>query len=783
MNPRVLLAALTKNIILALLLIATTCLVLALGSAVYSSGWSPLVPVILVAVLCGWWAGRSQLNGKQAAGWVVALGLSGVFVYSVGLLVPLWYLFLSICLIIFQAIYWLYNRSPVNPEILLAAWVDLSGRAVAALTRLWEWLFSLTSGQPAVDLAAAGLAWSLLLWLIGSWSGWQLRRKRLALQALAPGGVVLALVLEYNHESISFLVVYFACLLALTGITHYKENLNQWAQRGVDYAESIAPDSALVAVPVIMFLVGAAALTPSLSWQDWVNKIREANRRESGQVVEEPVFETRPNVANDAAYRSDGLPRLLLLNTPPELLEDLVMTVSVEDAPVDPETSPPRYYWRTVTYDLYTGGSWTSRPAQEVTLPADTTLLDPASGYQLVRQQIELEPNQSQRVYWTGSLAQADTDIKIAWRIMPPSNPDPIHNGDMLGALTSAGSYNILSFIPRVSQTQLQAAGRVYPPETVDRYLYLPDSIPGRVHLLARELTNTLANPYDQALAIESYLRAIPYTLEVPPPPYGRDTVDYFLFTLQKGYCDYYASSMVVMARAVGLPARIVVGYTSGDYDATNRQYLIRKKHAHTWVEIYFPEIGWVEFEPTGNQPPISKADDSSDSQLDVDQFPEDMSLPWLQIQLQSLISTLIGQTLLVLVGLIAFVVLWQTANGIYLQTLPPPIAINRIYKRLEKISIRLLPGISRGHTPSGIQTALSNKLMEVKSNTLTRFVLRKVPSDIENLTTFYISQTYTQHPPSKLQVRSGIKAWFRLRWKLQVVRLFKWIKTESNKS
>lgn len=78
----------------------------------------------------------------------------------------------------------------------------------------------------------------------------------------------------------------------------------------------------------------------------------------------------------------------------------------------------------------------------------------------------------------------------------------------------------------------------------------------------------------------------------------------YVLFDIRQGYCDYYASAMAVMARALGIPARVVSGYAQGEWMPDGR-YRVRQRDAHTWVEIYFPGFGWVEFEPTAAQPSI----------------------------------------------------------------------------------------------------------------------------------------------------------------------------------
>jgi hypothetical protein len=107
----------------------------------------------------------------------------------------------------------------------------------------------------------------------------------------------------------------------------------------------------------------------------------------------------------------------------------------------------------------------------------------------------------------------------------------------------------------------------------------------------------------------------------ISAPPPGRDGVDYFLFDSRQGYCDYYASALVVMARAVGIPARLASGYTRGEYRSVSDDYLVRELNAHTWVEIYFPHYGWVEFEPTASQPLIARPEPESGEGLAMDDF------------------------------------------------------------------------------------------------------------------------------------------------------------------
>jgi transglutaminase superfamily protein/uncharacterized protein DUF4129 len=128
--------------------------------------------------------------------------------------------------------------------------------------------------------------------------------------------------------------------------------------------------------------------------------------------------------------------------------------------------------------------------------------------------------------------------------------------------------------------------------------------VPARVHDLAVKITAGAANNYDKARAIETYLREnIKYDESVAPPPLDVDAVDYLLFARPAGYCNYYASAMAVLARQVGIPARVASGYALGDSD--QGVFHVIEGNAHSWPELYFGKLGWIEFEPTASKPEI----------------------------------------------------------------------------------------------------------------------------------------------------------------------------------
>jgi hypothetical protein len=145
----------------------------------------------------------------------------------------------------------------------------------------------------------------------------------------------------------------------------------------------------------------------------------------------------------------------------------------------------------------------------------------------------------------------------------------------------------------------MRAAGMNYPSWVLNSYLNLPSELPNRVILLSQDITRGIDNPYDKIWAIQSYLLKMQYSLNINAPPQGADGVDYFLFEQRVGYCQYFASAMVVMLRSIEIPARLVVGYSGGELDEGNGVYIVRERNSHAWAEVYFPQYGWVEFDPT----------------------------------------------------------------------------------------------------------------------------------------------------------------------------------------
>jgi hypothetical protein len=133
--------------------------------------------------------------------------------------------------------------------------------------------------------------------------------------------------------------------------------------------------------------------------------------------------------------------------------------------------------------------------------------------------------------------------------------------------------------------------------------LELPSTLDPRIPHLAEQTTALALNNYDKAVAIERYLRTnFGYTLQLPRTA-PRDPLANFLFQRKAGHCEYFASSMAVMLRTLGIPSRIVNGFRTGEFNDLTSQYLVRASNAHSWVEAYFPGYGWISFDPTPAAP------------------------------------------------------------------------------------------------------------------------------------------------------------------------------------
>ncbi|MBK9926960.1 MAG: transglutaminase domain-containing protein [Anaerolineales bacterium] len=726
----------------------------------------------LAALVIGLGLGKAQVNGLRSSVLIAALGFTVTWILGARLAQPL-LAFGSAVLSTFPDVYAaLRYKQLIDTSAILETWKVVSEASLALLTRFQSWTIGLDQGLKVNDSLIRSMIWVLTLWLCSAWMGWFAKR-RIAVTALLPSLVVLTLVTSYSEYKVESLWGLVVTLLMLMGVWNYRKHTQQWEKSRIDYSDSIRYDNSQAVLLVTIAIGALAFITPSVSWQDIVDTIREIRANQTAEMLglQKPKPTGKPS-----NVQRPSLPRDHLLTGGFANSEKVVMTIKTGELPAVPyqaAITAPRYYWRSTVFDNYVGSGWVTSGVITQTVPAKTPLIPGLlNGYRVVHMNVEMTEAEG-RIFWSGILFNADVPVSVNWRVKPPSDlfadQTALLQSDMFAAISQATAYQADVYVPTATAEQLRNAPDQYPPEIRDRYLVLPLSIPRRVRSLARDITNGISNPYDKAKAIEAYLREnYPYDLEVPGPPEGGDVADYFLFDLKRGYCDYYATTMVVLARYNGLPARFVSGYAPGYYDAPNAQYVVRELDAHSWVEIYFPGIGWVEFEPTASISEIDRAGGGTPQAEGQDTRRSALGLLTL-FRFEKILTWIAPFAGVVILVLLYFILV---ERWLYLR-LAPAITIDRIYQRFYRAGRPLAGQWIHAETSSEFLRKLSNTITEL--GTRSRFV-RSFEKTIVNanlLTELYHSSLFVSHQTQKQDAHIAWQTWKRLRIQLFFTRLY----------
>ena len=211
---------------------------------------------------------------------------------------------------------------------------------------------------------------------------------------------------------------------------------------------------------------------------------------------------------------------------------------------------------------------------------------------QLIHYRVLMEPIGT-NVFFLAPWAQS---VKGDFRNLAVDRGSAVFDQDIQHPITR---YEAESDISVPSPDQLRNAGQIYPPQVTPLYLQLPEMLDARIPRLAADITKSASTNYDRAAKIEIYLKTrYAYTLQQTRTAM-RDPLANFLFERKQGHCEYFASSMAVMLRTLGIPARVVNGFRSDEFNDLTGNYVVRAKDAHSWVEAYFPAYGWQTFDPT----------------------------------------------------------------------------------------------------------------------------------------------------------------------------------------
>jgi hypothetical protein len=263
-------------------------------------------------------------------------------------------------------------------------------------------------------------------------------------------------------------------------------------------------------------------------------------------------------------------------------------------------------HWRGLALANFDGHTW-SNPGDKFTLQRqpDNSFEVPRLGGIALKSYVTTSGVREQMIHYRVLMEPIGTNVFFLtpwarnvsgdYRLMGADSTGAVYNFDSSRGVTR---YEADSDIAIPSAPELRSAGQTYPVQISAMYLHLPNVDP-RVAQLAAQVTASAKNNFDKAAALENHLRTrYGYTLQLPRT-LAKDPIANFLFERKQGHCEYFASSMAVMLRTLGIPSRVVNGFRTDEFNDLTGNYVVRAKDAHAWVEAYFPGYGWQTFDPT----------------------------------------------------------------------------------------------------------------------------------------------------------------------------------------
>lgn len=474
--------------------------------------------------------------------------------------------------------------------------------------RLFTSISEFLSGREVGDQILVLVLLSLPYWLISLYSGYQLTRYANVMASILPSASIMLITHYYHYTAKDYSWMFGAFLfftLLFIGRQKYLADKIKWSKERVLFSNESSLDINNTTFTVAATIVILAWLIPYTftantstkdTWQkisgDWFSSDFYENLFSSVNKEKKPQaknFQTELGLGTQTS-QSDAI--IFLVYTPSVVQEY------------------PRLYWRGQVYDTYEDGKWLITSQDEVRYTAS--------------RDIEIPDLQNR------SRLSFTFDIYTETQIILFSAAQPIsanHNTIVLHEKISSNDAELdvlalraspaleIGDLVRVSSmmvnpivSELQTASDEYPSWVLNKYLQLPDDFSPEIQTLAQDITEPYDNAYDKTIAITNYLRrTIEYSPAISIPEDETDPLAYFLFDLQRGFCNYSASVEVLMLRSIGIPARLAVGYAQGEPNIQNSIYTVRERDLHAWPEVYFPEYGWIEFEPTGNQEPLAR--------------------------------------------------------------------------------------------------------------------------------------------------------------------------------
>src|SRR5579859_149513 len=502
--------------------------------------------------------------------------------------------------------------------------------AGAALVQVW--IIRVFEGTAFADQAFIGFVITLLMWITGGWLAWCVVRWRQPLIGLIPGAAAFSTNVLNTPNQQGYTFVFLTLTLGLLLWTTYTASIAKAVAARIKLTGDARWDFWETGLVVTAGLLIISIFLPPISTYDRTATMESSLIQNWAQIQSKLNQVTTSHGGTGASAQGvTGFSQVIQMNRSLTKSSTPVFTYALTAGPY-----PGPYYFRgsnaSVT-ELDASGvpTWTFGDTDYTEGVAAESVPTFAEQYKwnalatFVVAMVNPPGGDDRAIYfYPGQFYGIDKPAVAHEALVPPLGmfSAQLATVDKLTAtapyFSSKGLYNVLVGYPDVTADELRTAGTDYsawlaPYSVLPATGYRPAYAIKYIHDLALTVTAGATNPYDQASAIEAYLRGstFTYTLNPKQPPSGSgvDNMYFFLHDSHQGYCQYFAMAMGEMLRSLGIPTRLVSGYGQGGYDDLTHRTIVRDEDAHVWVESYFPNYGWIPFEPTndGFYKPISR--------------------------------------------------------------------------------------------------------------------------------------------------------------------------------
>ncbi len=568
-----------------------------------AEGWFSLVLLAIVLYSTIWCV--------QAADWVDHLGVLSLTT-GLGLLAG-----------VLAAKQSRFSRWPLHIaafvfSLLLAFWQTVNffygGSVDGFISGVQHWLSSVSIGGTG-DVDAIFFFFVVALsFILAYTSAWLVYRTRAPWLMIVANAVVLLFNLSNVSDGyIIFLVLFLIASLLLLLRFNLYESMRRWKKQGLRYAEDLGWDvmqaGALISIGILIF----SWILPGSYMNSTISQLWNLNSNPWTQIQNtwnRVIFTNGgTNPANRGVFRDS-----LALGGNPNLTNEVVFTVQFANS------QDNNQYLASLSYDAYDGTTWTVSPVDTSALKTNEPFPSGADMTHLVVQKVTVvNPPGEQNPYLLG--VSEIVSVNLPARVQTNQASAKVDWQGQNGYLVSGQNYTVSSSVSSADEQTLRSVPMpkdapqassgyegtsvpvtYYYPAVVSMYTQLPKLDP-RIAALAQSITRGKTTMYDKVSALESYLRShYTYNVNIHRPS-SEEGVAWFLFDNPNhdGFCNYFSSAMTVMARSLGIPARVAVGYTHGTYDEKSKQNIIRGADAHSWTQVYFAGYGWINFEPSAS--------------------------------------------------------------------------------------------------------------------------------------------------------------------------------------